>query len=151
MAQSVKIHLDDMHAFLTENGFSRIQLADSTVELVYAKRVYQGDFQLSLRVYTSIAYGESRDCGEDAIRVALFMRRSDGTIVKLCGSKRVHRVVGWRKNLKDRLDNWLDYFPKEHCDKCNMPMVPRKGKFGNFIGCSNYPLCKNKKNIEDKT
>ena len=29
------------------------------------------------------------------------------------------------------------------CDKCGHPMVIREGKFGKFMGCSNYPNCKN--------
>ena len=28
------------------------------------------------------------------------------------------------------------------CPKCHSPLVQRKGKFGTFIGCSNYPTCK---------
>ncbi len=29
------------------------------------------------------------------------------------------------------------------CDKCGSPMVIRSGKYGEFIACSNYPICKN--------
>ena len=29
------------------------------------------------------------------------------------------------------------------CDKCGHPMVVREGKFGKFLGCSNFPSCKN--------
>ena len=29
------------------------------------------------------------------------------------------------------------------CDKCGHQMVIREGKFGKFMGCSNYPTCKN--------
>ncbi len=29
------------------------------------------------------------------------------------------------------------------CEKCGNKMVVRKGKFGEFLGCSNYPNCKN--------
>ena len=28
------------------------------------------------------------------------------------------------------------------CPKCNSPLVIRKGKFGEFTACSNYPKCK---------
>ena len=30
----------------------------------------------------------------------------------------------------------------EMCPKCNSPLVIRKGKFGEFTACSNYPKCK---------
>ncbi|MFA6521094.1 MAG: type I DNA topoisomerase [Candidatus Gracilibacteria bacterium] len=29
------------------------------------------------------------------------------------------------------------------CDKCGKPMVIKTGRFGNFLGCSGYPECKN--------
>lgn len=28
------------------------------------------------------------------------------------------------------------------CPKCNGNLVERNGKYGNFVGCSNYPKCK---------
>src|SRR5689334_9063210 len=34
------------------------------------------------------------------------------------------------------------------CDKCGSPMVKRKGKFGEFFGCSNYPKCNGIKKIQ---
>ena len=37
---------------------------------------------------------------------------------------------------------------KESCPKCNGYMVQRKGKFGEFFGCSNYPKCKFTKPIK---
>lgn len=35
----------------------------------------------------------------------------------------------------------------EVCEKCGRPMVIRKGKYGNFLGCSGYPECKNIRKI----
>ena len=31
----------------------------------------------------------------------------------------------------------------EVCEKCGHPMVVRHGRFGKFIGCSNFPACRN--------
>jgi len=28
------------------------------------------------------------------------------------------------------------------CPECEGPMISRKGKFGTFWGCKNYPICK---------
>ncbi|MFA7601242.1 MAG: topoisomerase DNA-binding C4 zinc finger domain-containing protein, partial [Patescibacteria group bacterium] len=39
-------------------------------------------------------------------------------------------------------------YKDEKCDKCGSDMIVRNGKFGPFLGCSNYPKCKNLKNIE---
>ncbi len=35
----------------------------------------------------------------------------------------------------------------EKCEKCGSPMVIKVGRFGKFMACSNYPECKNTKNI----
>ncbi len=35
------------------------------------------------------------------------------------------------------------------CDKCGAMMVYREGKFGRFLACSNFPQCKNTKNINE--
>ena len=35
----------------------------------------------------------------------------------------------------------------EICEKCGKPMVIRKGRYGNFLGCSGYPECNNIKKI----
>ena len=38
----------------------------------------------------------------------------------------------------------------EVCEKCGGKMVIRMGRFGKFIACSNFPKCKNTKNLETK-
>ncbi len=40
---------------------------------------------------------------------------------------------------------------KEICKLCGSPMVIKRGRYGIFLGCSNYPTCKNIKKIENKT
>ena len=30
----------------------------------------------------------------------------------------------------------------ENCPNCGSPLVKRKGKYGEFVACSNYPTCK---------
>lgn len=146
MAIFYNISEAEMREFLEAQGFSQIRLS-RTRELVFAKRVDQDNIPMSLRVYTGInPNGVSREVGKDAIRVVLFMRTRDGSIFKLGGSKRVHRVLFWKKNLQKRLDSWLDSMPKHKCSQCGSPMLPRNGKYGKFLGCSNWD-CKNTLNI----
>jgi hypothetical protein len=146
MATYCNVTKAEMDDFLLPQGFRSISLPN-TVELVYGKRADQGGIPLTLRVYTGILPGgESRQVGEDAMRVVLFMKAPDSRIVKLGGSKRVHRVNGWRNNLQNRLDSWLDYLPKDKCE-CGMPMVPRKGQFGTFLGCTGYPTCQKTRKV----
>ena len=33
------------------------------------------------------------------------------------------------------------------CDKCGSPMVVKYGRYGEFLGCSNYPACSNIKKL----
>jgi DNA topoisomerase-1 len=35
----------------------------------------------------------------------------------------------------------------EKCDNCGKPMVVRKGRFGEFLGCSGYPTCRTIKKL----
>lgn len=142
MAESIIITRKDMDAFLTAQGFQVVEGLAGTKEIVYGKVV--GD-ELCLRVYTSVVDESSRGNGEDAIRTVLVKRMlnevSGKQEVKIIGSdKRVHRVVGWRKNLQNRLDNWSEQLGPA-CPKCGKVTVQRTSRKGPFWGCSNYPVC----------
>ena len=61
------------------------------------------------------------------------------------------------KNIKSmtknspEMDEKMKALTEEHkddvCEKCGSPMVIKTGRFGPFLGCSNYPKCKNIKNL----
>jgi DNA topoisomerase-1 len=40
-----------------------------------------------------------------------------------------------------------EQYKNEVCEECGSPMVIKVGRFGPFLSCSNYPKCKNIKNI----
>ncbi|MDY0042370.1 MAG: type I DNA topoisomerase, partial [Desulforhabdus sp.] len=40
-----------------------------------------------------------------------------------------------------------DTATEEKCDKCGLPMVLKRGRFGDFLACSGYPQCKNTRSI----
>lgn len=138
----VNITKEEMEVFLSSQGFSIIPLENSG-EIVFGKRVDNNRMKLSLRIYTGIDKRSdvSRGVGEDAIRLSLFYKNSSDEIVKLNGCKRVNRTTNWRKNLQSRINNFNEMLPKHICQKCNAPMIPRKGQFGEFHGCCNYPKC----------
>lgn len=52
---------------------------------------------------------------------------------------------------KDKEVNKKDLMPeektKEICEKCKYPMIIKTGRYGKFLSCSNYPECKNVKNL----
>jgi len=161
MAQYYNISIQEMNDFMVSQGFSVIpqEMLPGTRELVYGKRVDSNGIALTVRVYTGIdSSGQSRDVGQDAMRVALFTRVPDSTSPlktvskQLFGSKRVHRVAGWAKNLKSRIDEVIEKSKYQKvCDKCGLPMILRQGKSKNggkpysFYGCSGYPSCTNTK------
>lgn len=136
MAQAVVIARSEMHEFLVSNGFVEVKVP-GTKELVYSRVVAAG---LCLRVYTTIEGDQSRPNGEDAIRTVLVIKIGDE--VKIVGvDRRVHRVVGWRANLTQRLENWREQLGPV-CPKCGLLTVLRRSGRGPFWGCSNYPVCK---------
>lgn len=61
----------------------------------------------------------------------------DKPIELIDGSKLIEYIY-FAKKEKDVLEK-----PElEKCPKCNGCLVKRKGKFGEFYGCSNYPKCR---------
>ncbi len=151
MATYVNVTQQEMESHLLPQDFVALRLP-GTVELVYGKRVDRDGMMLSLRIYTGInPGGNSRAVGEDAIRVQVCWRMGDGTVKIIGGSRRVHRVKGWRKNLQARIDGWEEQLGPQCPDpKCAAPMMERKGRNGTFWGCSCYPGCKRTINIPSR-
>lgn len=137
-----------MHDFLSGLNFVAINL-EKVYELVYAKRIDKYGLQLSLRVYTSIEkYAGSRGVGQDAIRCEVVWRmiRSNDLnteeipyLFVVGRSARVNRTQNWKINLKKRMDSWEEMLGPA-CPKCKSPTVIRKGKNGEFYGCSTFKL-----------
>lgn len=134
----------EMEEILLPQGFQRTSIPGVT-EIVYSKSMERN---LELRVFSSIdPNGNSRACGEDAIRVRLF--GLDTLAVgdpwrPLSGSKRVHRTQGWRKNLQERIDKWAELTPPA-CPNCGGRMTERykQGKKSHkFWGCLRFPNCR---------
>ena len=49
---------------------------------------------------------------------------------------------------EQKVDNIIDNITSEKCPKCGGNLEKKKGKYGYFIGCSNYPECRYTKNIK---
>ena len=45
------------------------------------------------------------------------------------------------------LPNELKQKLEDSCPRCGGKLINKKGKYGEFLGCSNYPNCKFAKNI----
>lgn len=52
------------------------------------------------------------------------------------------------KNIKNNIKNVERKIKQDVCPKCGGKLFERIGKYGKFIGCSNYPKCKYTKKLE---
>lgn len=71
------------------------------------------------------------------------------TVEMMASFIRQHDVSGKRgemqkhiRNVKETVKKKDDDIRNGFCPRCGAPLVDRKGKFGRFRGCSNYPRCK---------
>lgn len=105
MSTAVQITLSEMREFLrADRGWSEPPLQFVCREHVFDWSPFPDRPEVVIRVYSSIlkATGLSRPVGGDAIRVcAVDLKAKRG----LRSSVRVHRVAGWRENLKERVLN----------------------------------------------
>jgi hypothetical protein len=144
MAHYYNVTKEEMAAYLEPQGFRLITLP-GTVELVWARVVrIENNVPVSMRVYSGInPTGESRGVGADAMRVELYWKDSQDNIHRIGGSKRVHRVQGWKTNLEARLMDWQALLGPV-CSRCGAPMIlrqvkkpgPNNGK--EFYSCANW-------------
>lgn len=61
------------------------------------------------------------------------------TLCHWCNAEKSNYVVPWAVAPTTRkTDDGIN----RYCDVCGAPLIRRKGKYGDFYGCSNYPNCK---------
>jgi len=87
--------------------------------------------------------GTTRDCGEDAIRILLLdtdLKDHNGR-PKIVQDWRTFRTENALRNMRERARDAFAYAIKNRCE-CGAVMVERKGKTGPFMGCTDYPNCK---------
>jgi hypothetical protein len=138
-----QITYQEFQQVMTEQGFKENGF-NIAGEYVFDKHVEYNGVWFYIRVYSSVdkRTNKTRNVGTDAIRVILLT--DDGKTLR--GNKRVNRVETWKENLQKRLDNWINV--TELCPQCGFPLRNRKGKYGDFIGCSAFPKCGFTKKVE---
>lgn len=52
------------------------------------------------------------------------------------------------KEARDKKEKFEEKITYGICPKCGGKLVERNGKYGKFMGCSNYPRCRFTKNME---
>lgn len=96
-----------------------------------------------IRVFSSVDVRSkvSRDRGTDAIRLVLINKELDVPIVK---GKKTLRTYNWESILSKKIRHFLEHIRhyERNCPKCHSPLAVRKGKKGEFWGCTAFPKCK---------
>jgi hypothetical protein len=140
-AEYQNISAEDMESFLVHIGFQQANPGHPCKETVY-EAPYGNGFRI--RVYSTIGEEWSRKAGGDAIRVICVNEQGHG----FHSTTRVHRTQNWRRNLLNRIDSIHKDVPKPtECTCGNGILLPKKGRNGVFLGCSDYPNCRNTQNV----
>lgn len=149
MTRYVPVSEPEIRNLMKEMGFDLHQEHRGR-ELIFERRVESKSgkaYPHTVLVYSSVVPGSgSRGCGEDAIRIVL-LNADTGKPVKQEGKKRIYRTKNALPNLKERCREIFKNIMANACPKCNHVMVVRKSKYSEFLGCSNYPNCRETKQI----
>jgi len=132
MAYYYSIPIEEMEEELESYRFYPVSLMyrnRPVKEWVYERKLPRSPNHF-VRVYTGInrygpSAGESRKSGKDAIRIQVIYRDTKGETL-VSQPKRIHRVGGWRKNLKKRMDEVAKDLPQVQFDSRGEPMTLRK-------------------------
>lgn len=132
----------EMDDVLLDSGFEAVDLSGVNEKVYHFEFDTKSGDTLALRVYSSIDLrtGDSRGCGNDAIRVTVMWEDDGGEWQAVGSSKRVNRIGTWKKNLENRLNTWSTML-EGRCDDCGAPLKKRNGEYGEFLGCARYPDC----------
>ncbi len=146
---------------LEENGIGRPSTYASIISVI-AKREYTEKQGKNL---APTQLGET---------VCTYMQNYFPTVMDLSFTARLEAKLDnvaeggeeWRNLVKvyyNHLAKYIDYASKtggpnlmpavesdEVCEKCGSKMVIKEGKYGKYLACSNYPKCKNIKNIHEQ-
>lgn len=136
-AEFVTITKQQMHTVLTARGFVHTPNTKS-LEYMYDRTMQHNGHDYTVRIFTSIdtRTDVSRKLGSDAIRLVVL--DTNGKVVSK--ESRINRSEGWQYRLNARIDKWTENL--HTCPQCKEGMlVKRKGKWGEFYGCSIYPRC----------
>lgn len=119
-------------------------------EYVYETHEFMPEHNgIVLRIFSTIDQknDRARSKGSDAIRLVIW---NNHLVKPMGGRKKTLRIETYCKNLLEKIEDIFasheDYVVE--CDNCGAWMVIRDGQYGEFYGCSNYPDCKNTKEIE---
>lgn len=145
----VKITRDEFEEFLDSTDLEWKAVDSLGKEIVYETEDAAPDYDVvTMRIFSSIDQrtGVVRDKGADAIRLVLWNNLVGAPV---SGMKKTLRIETWKKNLREKVVDLYDKSSKmvKECPECGSILVRREGKYGDFLGCSNYPECDYTENV----
>lgn len=96
-----------------------------------------------VRVKSSVGRSGSADsCGENSIRIWVVDTKTGRPLLHKEDAWTT-RVTGWEVRMHDKIYKQYAKAKKlQRCPKCGSWMTTRKGKYGEFLGCTGFPKCK---------
>lgn len=143
---------EDFEEFLNSTGLEWNHFDEAhTKEHVYeTPDAFPNWTGLVLRVYSTIdeRTDQARGKGEDAIRTVIWDKNIS---MPVGGRKKTLRIQTWRKNLRKKIRSVVEEGESfiVECPNCDDVMVLREGKYGEFLGCRNYPSCDHTEEVPD--
>lgn len=119
-------------------------------EYVYDSHDFMPDYNgIVLRIYSTIdrRSDKARSKGADAIRLLAFNRHA---MKPMGGRVKTLRIETYCKNLTSKINSLFEEYEQyvTQCEECGAWMVIREGRYGDFLGCTNYPDCEYTEQIE---
>lgn len=147
-----RVTLEEMEDFFDSLPYTFEKVQErGTKEVVFETKDVLGDNStITLRVYSTIdeRTGVARKKGADAIRTVLWHTHAKTPVG---GRTKTLRIPTWRKNLRGKINSIIEetqqYVTK--CDECGSFMIEKSGRYGDFLGCIQYPDCNNTEDLED--
>lgn len=147
----VQFDKEEFEEFLSQRGRNWVlNERQNAVEYVYDYPDYAPKLDnVVLRIYSTVdkRTNISRGKGNDAIRLVAVVKPTGSPVT---GEKKTLRIKTWKKNLREKIEAMLDNKDEliTICDECGGVMLPKEGKYGEFLGCYNYPECNNTLNVD---
>lgn len=147
-----KISLKGIEIPVEQIKSGNVFIKDKVIEKQNEKKGYLTDYKEDNLEYVLKngrfgAYLESINYENDNKRLTLSaeikIKLKKGLINIENGRYLLNEYIQKEKNENNRLISEAG-----NCDKCNSEFTVKKGRFGKFLACSNYPDCKNIKNIK---
>jgi len=142
-----KITFDEFEDFAAANEYEcenpHEKRKFNAMEYVY-ERYLDDDFKIVIFSSVQIITKQSRDKGEDAIRILPFIK-FNGEFRPIAKGKRIYRLANWKMHLKKESDYLVDCFDQmksQPCKNCGSKMTLRSKGAAFYLSCTAFPKCK---------